>query len=78
VQGTGRSTRVVSRTGGTEHAMVIDGYTDEFVCRSSLRKDKQFLRQSSPLPTVVLLKVFIDSMVLQSRSNLVRLPTISF
>jgi hypothetical protein len=27
VQGTGRSTRVVSWTGGTERAMVVDGYT---------------------------------------------------
>ena len=27
VQGAGRSTRIVTWTGGTEHAMVVDGYT---------------------------------------------------
>lgn len=27
VQGTGRSTRVVSWTGGTERALIVDGYT---------------------------------------------------
>jgi hypothetical protein len=27
VQGTGRSTRIVSWTGGTERAMIVDSYT---------------------------------------------------